>query len=313
MAAEGERFLVGFGVEALKGVYQSLRLVEGKKLVINADVSNSCFWQESSLDHVAFQLFGGGNPAMFQNAVMVTKSGREEPIMLKTLRRLCKNKFFVKHRGRSEGRSSESAPRMSDANNCSALANKQYTIQAISDKSADTYKFDVTDPVTKAVTPNVSVRAYFQKKYNIILNKPWLPLVQVKLGEVYPMEICYMASGQRYPYKLNEDQTAKMIKFAVSRPAQRKAAIDHGLSMLKWAEDPMLKNYGMKVNPNMVQTTARILDPPEVLFGKGATARPMFSGRWDLRGKVFLKSNDKPLKSWAVVVLSGAEGGLERA
>ena len=184
----------------------------------------------------------------------------------------------------------------------------------ISDKTADTYTFDVKDPVTKVVTPNVSVRAYFMKKYNVYLNKPWLPLVETgKKGEVYPMEICYMASGQRYPFKLNEEQTSKMIKFAVSRPAQRKQAIDHGLSMLNWAGDPILKNYGMKVNPNMVQTSARILDPPEVLFAKGATAKPMFSGRWDLRGKVFLKSNDKPLKSWAVLVLSGAEGGLPRA
>lgn len=94
-----------------------------------------------------------------------------------------------------------------------------------------------------------------------------------------------------------------MIKFAVSRPAQRRQAIDHGLEKLAWDKDPMLKGYGMKINPTMLKTNARILEPPEPLFAKGATAKPAFSGRWDLRGKVFLLPNDRPLKSWGIVVL----------
>lgn len=103
-----------------------------------------------------------------------------------------------------------------------------------------------------------------------------------------------------------------MIKFAVSRPAQRQQAINNGLRMLDWENDPVLKRYGMKINPNMIQTNARILDPPEVLYAKGQTAKPMYSGRWDLRGKTFLKGNDKPLKSWGVCVLSGTDGGFPR-
>ena len=104
-----------------------------------------------------------------------------------------------------------------------------------------------------------------------------------------------------------------MIKFAVSRPAQRKQAIDRGLETLAWDSDPVLKDYGMKINPNMLQTNARILNPPEVLFAKGATAKPMLTGRWDLRGKVFLKPNHAALKSWGVCVLNGSEGGNTRA
>ena len=94
-----------------------------------------------------------------------------------------------------------------------------------------------------------------------------------------------------------------MIKFAVSRPPVRRQAIQQGLAKLDWANDPYLKTYGMKINPTMLKTNARILEPPEPLFGKGATAKPAFSGRWDLRGKVFLHPNDRPLKSWAIVVL----------
>ena len=94
-----------------------------------------------------------------------------------------------------------------------------------------------------------------------------------------------------------------MIKFAVSRPPQRRQAIEQGLAKLDWARDPYLKTYGMKINPTMLKTNARILEPPEPLFGKNATAKPAFSGRWDLRGKVFLAPNDRPLKSWGIVVL----------
>jgi eukaryotic translation initiation factor 2C len=42
-----------------------------------------------------------------------------------------------------------------------------------------------------------------------------------------------------------------MIKFAVTRPKERLAAINHGVSMLKWNTDPYLGHYGIKIDPNM--------------------------------------------------------------
>lgn len=69
----------------------------------------------------------------------------------------------------------------------------------------------------------------------------------------------------------------------------------------------MLKTYGMKINPQMLKTNARVLDPPEPLFAKKVTARPGFSGRWDLRGKVFFSPNTEQLKSWGICVLKPSE------
>ena len=94
-----------------------------------------------------------------------------------------------------------------------------------------------------------------------------------------------------------------MIKFAVSRPPVRREGIKVGLKLLNWEEDQMLKGYGLKIDPEMLKTNARVLDPPEVLFAKGATAKPLYSGRWDLRGKVFLNPNTTPLKSWGICVI----------
>lgn len=97
-----------------------------------------------------------------------------------------------------------------------------------------------------------------------------------------------------------------MIKFAVSRPQERREAIEKGLTMLDWKNDPFLSNYGLKIDPNMIKTEARILNPPEVQY-KGAIAKPGFSGRWDLRGKTFLTNNGATgLVSWGVCVMGKA-------
>ena len=98
-----------------------------------------------------------------------------------------------------------------------------------------------------------------------------------------------------------------MIKFAVSRPSERREAIEKGLQMLDWKNDPFLANYGLKIDPNMLKTEARVLDPPEVQFSKGGVAKPGFSGRWDLRGKTFLVNNGaQGLISWGVTVMGKA-------
>ncbi len=94
-----------------------------------------------------------------------------------------------------------------------------------------------------------------------------------------------------------------MIKFAVSRPGARKLAIQRGLDMLDWRADNFLQNYGLKIDPVMLTTTARILNPPEVGYANGGIAKPGFTGRWDLRGKVFLTPNPTPLKSWGLSVI----------
>ena len=166
-----------------------------------------------------------------------------------------------------------------------------------------TKKFELKDRATKKVIKEVTIEQYYLEKYNLRLTDPNLPLVETTKKDVfYPMELCYLTKGQRYPYKLNETQTAAMIKFAATRPEGRKAAIAAGLKLLDWSGDKYLKNYGLQIDGKMLQTKARVLDPPTVLFGGNAKVEPKFSGKWDLRGKKFLIGNHAPLKSWGVCV-----------
>lgn len=86
------------------------------------------------------------------------------------------------------------------------IESKIWTVKQISKLNAKEHKFDVTEKATGKTT-NMSVFEYFQKKYAVTLNKPWMPLVQTQKGNVlFPMELCVMCDGQRYPYKLNGDQ-----------------------------------------------------------------------------------------------------------
>ena len=266
---------------------RALTIKQGQKLIINVDVANSCFWNQTSFLQLAYQLSGESDRNRFLS-VSQMKDGREPPLW-QMLRRLARNKFQVKH-----GKQSDSSRA------------KIWTMKRLSTFTAKTYKFDVTDRETNTTT-STTLFDYFLKKYGVRIDNWHLPLVESnKPGVLFPMDLCHMCIGQRYPYKLNENQTAAMIKFAVSRPSQRRQAIEHGLNMLNWDQDPMLKHYGVKISRGMLETRARVLDPPEVQY-KTNTAKPAYSGRWDLRGKVFFKPNEAPLKSWGVVILSSPQ------
>lgn len=172
---------------------------------------------------------------------------------------------------------------------------------------AKNFMFNLTDRTNNTSRP-ISVYDYFVQKYNIRLEHWYLPLIETTREGFFPMELCVINPNQRFQAKLGPDQTASMIKFAVTRPRDRIQAIQHGVGMLKWHSDPYLDHFGLKVDPNMTVTQARLLQPPEVQYGgTGPTSKvsPGTSGRWDLRGKKFLLSNPDPLKSWGVCVVGG--------
>lgn len=94
-----------------------------------------------------------------------------------------------------------------------------------------------------------------------------------------------------------------MISFAISKPEIRKKDIMERVGRLDWEHDPFLSNYGLKIEPKMLKTKARVLNSPEVQFNKAsAAARPGTSGQWNLLGKKFLQGNTVPLKAWGIFV-----------
>ncbi len=290
--ARGEdRFNLGKGIEAFKGVYQSIRACQGGRLGVNVDVANGTFWTESIMTTTACALTNVASPTDLQNACKrVLKDqknpglGHEDSAAFKILRRMKKVGFYAKHRG-------------------SEMKTKIWIIDKFLQATAREHTFQCKNKTTGEVE-TITIEEYFRRRYNITLEYPHLPLVQTtKKGVIFPMECCVIAENQRYPFKLDENQTSNMIKFAVSRPKDRLKAIQHGLGMLEWSEDPVLQEYGMKINGNMTQTKARVLANPSIQFGN-STLNPGITGRWDLKGKKFLAPNVAPLKAWGVAVFN---------
>jgi eukaryotic translation initiation factor 2C len=145
------------------------------------------------------------------------------------------------------------------------------------------------DPDDRA--KKISVAAYFKKRYNVTC-MAGVPVVRmtkkIRKEPVYmPMDVLKIDANQRYNTKLSDVQTSNMIKFAVTLPKERWAAVQQGVRLLNWANDPYLRHYGLQVSANPAKVQARVLPSPTVHFGAGskeATIKPqdMIQGRWRL-------------------------------
>jgi eukaryotic translation initiation factor 2C len=121
------------------------------------------------------------------------------------------------------------------------------------------------------------------------------------------MELIHIKEHQRYPFKLDEKQTANMIKFAVSPPDVRMRAIMNSKGWLDWDDDRVCKSFGLKVSNEQIKTNARILPSPGIEFEPGTKVeQPGTKGRWDLRGPKFHTPNSgEPLSRWGIGVFPG--------
>jgi eukaryotic translation initiation factor 2C len=133
----------------------------------------------------------------------------------------------------------------------------QWTIDEIVNMDATEAKFPDPDDRRPGITDKerkqISVAAYFKSKYGINC-MPGIPVVRmtkkIRKGAVYmPMDVLRIDANQRYNTKLSDVQTSQMIKFAVTLPKDRWAAVQQGVRLLNWENDPYLNHYGLKISP----------------------------------------------------------------
>ncbi|OAP56736.1 hypothetical protein AYL99_08848 [Fonsecaea erecta] len=296
---QGQRADLGGGIEVWRGVYQSMRLAEGKKMIINVDVANTCFWRPTSLTSAIvtkWKEIRDVNDIANRMEPYQSNGHRDETEFHKTLERVFKG---VEVKATYKG---------------NPFPDKQWKILRFDINNALEEKIEWKDPVTKKPTGElVTVAQYFKRKYNITLQFPALRLVEMtRKGVKYPMEFLFLMEGQRYGAKLDEIQTANMIKFAVSPPNVRLNAINEGRSWLNWDNDEYLRNYGLRINQVPIRTMARILPAPGIKFGN-KTEQVGTRGRWDLKGKTFLARNPQELFSWGVGVFTTGRSRIEKA
>ncbi|RIB18664.1 hypothetical protein C2G38_2183999 [Gigaspora rosea] len=97
------------------------------------------------------------------------------------------------------------------------------------------------------------------------LNYSFLPCVVIRKENYLPMEVCNVIEGQRHTRKLNEKQTADMIKFTCFE----------------------FNGSGMKVSNEMAVVNARILPTPTLQHHQSSREASFSSrdGSWNLRDK----------------------------
>jgi eukaryotic translation initiation factor 2C len=201
--ARGEqRFDLGGGVEAFKGVYQSLRMTHGLNgpcLSINVDVANGTFFNSGPLPLVAQNLVGARNTNDLIQACCQGEHSRAG----KGLKRLRKLHVTAHHRGGQVD---------------------DYVIEKISHVSAKDAKFNALGDNGKEYT--TTVYEYFLKKHNTRLQFPDLPVVKMTKGKntLLPMELLKVKENQRYPFKCDERQTSNMSSYILSN-------VFHGLEI----------------------------------------------------------------------------------
>ncbi|KAJ1324229.1 eukaryotic translation initiation factor 2C [Microdochium nivale] len=304
-ALGGQRFRLGNYLEVMKGTYSAFRLcnaVGGSGLALNVDITNTAFIGGLTLIELVQRMINShkrewsswdANALQRELKPVMEGPGQlnpSEPFTL--LRRLQRVKISVQHRGNQQDPKQFTIKRL--------VWNQQNSTQGTHAKN---YRFD--RQTANGGTEQISVYDYFFEKYKIRLRYPELPLIETMQGDKYPMEVCNVAPNQRYAPKLDPDQTAQMIKIAVTRPDKRAEDIMAGVKQLNWPQDPVLRAFDIEVSPAMATTQARLIQNPKITFGNAAID-PGMSGRWDLRGKKLLEANKIPLSSWGMFAVGNS-------
>ncbi|PKY60591.1 hypothetical protein RhiirA4_519173, partial [Rhizophagus irregularis] len=272
--SHGSRSL-GEGIEAWQGYYQSAHPTRGK-MMINIDLRATAFYEGGPLIQMVARILGRRSP----NDLCSGLSDMERQKVEKRLKKL----------------------RISD--NCKPEIRRKFKIVKLTQTSASNTMFD-GDNGNK-----IDVKTYFQNKYNRSLLYPFLPCVVVRKNNYLPIEFCNVIPEQRYMRKLNEIQTANMIKFTHQPPSARANNILAGLDVLNYRNNVYLRQFGMEISNNMAVVNARILPTPTIQYHQSSRKNRVQpnGGSWNLRDKKVI--NGATLSSWSMNVKLGGENSF---
>src|SRR5579864_6472095 len=102
--------------------------------------------------------------------------------------------------------------------------------------------------------------------------------------------------------KLNERQTADMIKFTCQPPNVRAYKISKSLQILNYRQNEYMQQFGLQVSNEMAVVQARVLPPPKIQYhhsSREASFTPR-NGAWNMRYKKV--ATGATLGSWACTV-----------
>ncbi|KAF8063268.1 argonaute-like protein [Lyophyllum atratum] len=177
-------------------------------------------------------------------------------------------------------------------------------IKRVGTTSARNTKFDCAE-----LGGTVTVEQYFLKKYNIKLRFPAdLPVVDVgsaKKTVWVPAELCDILPGHPYG-KLNDKETAQMIRYACNPPrVNAEAIVNQGFPTLGLTPPTApINGFGLGIETEMAVIPARELRPPSLTYKVGRAN--IKDGSWNILDVKFHRGAQ--VASWWVVVVRDGLG-----
>lgn len=259
-------------VDVWKGFFLSLRPSFGR-LLLNVDTSATAFIAGGDVIPLVRDFLG------LQQNEPLNIDGRARGAVESFLRSA---RVEVTHRGESK---------------------RKYKVLGLSPVSARELTFSREDGSKQ------SVADYFQEKYNVTLQFPQLPCVQVGSPQkaiFMPMECLRIPPGQRYMRKLDPMQTSDMIKIANRKPNERMAGCRAGYRLIEQSRE-FLDKFQISVASDLLQVSGRVLQPPTILYGKDSREAQIVpsQGAWNLKDKRV--EIGATVTSWAVLVFGKAQ------
>nr|CAD7264340.1 unnamed protein product [Timema shepardi] len=152
----------------------------------------------------------------------------------------------------------------------------------------------------------ITVAEYFLKEKRLKLEYPDLPCLHVgspnRENPIYvPAEYCTIVKSQVIIKKMNETQTANMVKVAATSAEDRKRKIMEALKLVNFNASPTVREFGFSISDQFTKVDARILNPPALTYKENKPPITPFKGVW--RASEFLTGSE--LKDWVVLNLNG--------
>ncbi|XP_058066688.1 protein argonaute-2-like [Anopheles bellator] len=156
----------------------------------------------------------------------------------------------------------------------------------------------------------LTVADYFSRKLKFQLRYPALPVLHVgsTVRSVFvPPELCKVPPGQALNKAHPDECTAKIIKFAATSVQERKEKIMRLSTSVAYNNSPTLIDFGVGVGKEFEKLSARIIDPPTVVYAGNDQVRPS-RGVWRAEGKKFVDPSStlaKKTLAWRILNLDG--------
>ncbi|KAJ7445757.1 argonaute-like protein [Mycena galericulata] len=268
---KGKKLIEGTGIELWRGYFQSVRPTLGRMLV-TIDTSMAAVYQSGPLLNVAMSVLGT------TNARDLVLNKDRDLMNFRKLQAHLKNRLIK-----------------------TTTTDRTKTIRALVCGPIGRYPFQKDGKPT-------TIAEHFYRAYNITLNHPETFGVRISGSNapfevIVPAELCTILEGQLYKKRLPANATDAAVSFATMQPRARLDAIVGGTSIPSpihgYSSSEYIHDAGMVINPQPMILDARLLDPPDILFG-GQKRSPR-NGAWNVLGQQFRKP--KSMIVWGYVNL----------